>query len=114
MATVDSGEILSLRGGATSAPGMFKAASSLAAYIGSSSLRCWITLFISIIIEFCSTTLLKVASDNRDIRKLMLSLPLYMVSLLGFAASLAQINVGVAYAVWSALGTAVISGIGVV
>eukprot|EP00566_Odontella_aurita_P035669 CAMPEP_0113571738 /NCGR_PEP_ID=MMETSP0015_2-20120614/25719_1 /TAXON_ID=2838 /ORGANISM="Odontella" /LENGTH=88 /DNA_ID=CAMNT_0000474719 /DNA_START=325 /DNA_END=591 /DNA_ORIENTATION=+ /assembly_acc=CAM_ASM_000160 len=55
----------------------------------------------------------KVATDNSDGRKLCAAMSLYLVSLLGFAAVLPRIEVGVAYAVWSALGTAVVSIAGV-
>jgi small multidrug resistance pump len=36
-----------------------------------------------------------------------------MLSVLAFCVSLAQIEVGIAYAVWSALGTALVSLVGV-
>jgi multidrug transporter EmrE-like cation transporter len=43
---------------------------------------------------------------------LSLFLPVYSAS--GFAVSLAQIEVGIAYACWAALGTAIVSTAGIV
>ena len=39
---------------------------------------------------------------------------LYVISLLGFTTCLPKIEIGTAYATWSALGTAVVSTIGII
>ena len=82
-------------------------------YVGDSAVRCWIVLFISILMEIQATTLIKMASDNSDLKQMSSAISLYVVSLFGFALALRKIEVSVAYAVWSALGTAVVSIAGV-
>ena len=82
-------------------------------YIGESKKRCWITLLFAIIIEIFATTEMKTASDEGSMSKMFYSMFLYIISLLSFAACLKQIDVSVAYAIWSALGTALVSIAGV-
>lgn len=82
-------------------------------WIGSSPKRCWISLSIAIAIEICATTMMKIASDENCIKRRILSSAAYLTSLLLFGSSLAQIDVGVAYAIWSALGTLCVSVAGV-
>jgi small multidrug resistance pump len=85
----------------------------LANWIGDSGARCWVVLFAAILVEIKATTLTKAASDEKDSTKLIISLGMYLVSLLLFAASLAKIEVSVAYAVWSGMGTALVSVAGI-
>jgi len=107
--------ITSLRGGTvTPTTSLFASLSGLAGWIGKSTTRCWTMLMVSITLEICATTLTKVASNTRDPRKLVASMSLYIASLLGFATCLPKIEVGVAYAVWSALGTAIVSTFGII
>jgi len=82
-------------------------------WIGTSPKRCWITLAVAIAIEIYATTLMKIASDESSVKKTILSSLTYITSLLLFGFSLAQIDVSVAYAIWSALGTLCVSVAGV-
>lgn len=82
-------------------------------WIGASPKRCWITLAAAIAIEIYATTLMKIASDESSVKKTILSSLTYISSLLLFGFSLAQIDVSVAYAIWSALGTLCVSVAGV-
>lgn len=78
-------------------------------WIGSSPNRCWTSLALAIAIEICATTMMKIASDENCIKRTMLSTVAYLTSLFLFGSSLAQIDVGIAYAIWSALGTLFVS-----
>lgn len=82
-------------------------------WTGASVIRCWVVLFVSIIMEIQATTWIKVASDNSDLRQMSSAISLYVGSLFGFAVALKKIEVSIAYAVWSALGTAVVSLAGI-
>eukprot|EP00550_Attheya_septentrionalis_P005348 CAMPEP_0198293914 /NCGR_PEP_ID=MMETSP1449-20131203/19548_1 /TAXON_ID=420275 /ORGANISM="Attheya septentrionalis, Strain CCMP2084" /LENGTH=184 /DNA_ID=CAMNT_0043993673 /DNA_START=264 /DNA_END=818 /DNA_ORIENTATION=+ len=93
---------------------LFAVGSGCAAWIAETAVRCWFVLALSILIEIYATAMTKVASDSQNLVKLVYALSLYVISLLGFAACLAKIDVSIAYAVWSALGTAVVSIIGIV
>mmetsp|Transcript_13972 Transcript_13972/g.18309 ORF Transcript_13972/g.18309 Transcript_13972/m.18309 type:complete len:236 (+) Transcript_13972:141-848(+) len=81
--------------------------------IGNSTEKCWVVLVFAIFIEILATTQLKTASDTDNLPKMCTSIALYILSLLCFAVSLKQIDVSVAYAIWSALGTAFVSIAGV-
>ena len=83
-------------------------------WIGSSRNRCWTSLALAIAIEICATTMMKIASDESCIKRTMLSTVAYLTSLFLFGSSLAQIDVGIAYAIWSALGTLFVSVAGAV
>jgi len=87
----------------------FSALTNASTWIGGTRLRCWVILMTAIVIEIFATTLTKVASDSSDPMKMTFAMSLYLMSLLSFAASLAQIDVSIAYAVWSAFGTALVS-----
>eukprot|EP00978_Attheya_sp_CCMP212_P006373 scaffold14428_cov56-Attheya_sp.AAC.2 len=93
---------------------LFAVGSGCAAWIAETAVRCWFVLALSILVEIYATAMTKVASDSQNLVKLVYALSLYVISLLGFAACLAKIDVSIAYAVWSALGTAVVSIIGIV
>jgi len=92
---------------------LFYQGSQLWNWTGDSVLRCWIVLFISIVIEIQATTMIKIASDNSNLKQMTSAISLYVVCLFGFALALKKIEVSVAYAVWSALGTAFVSVAGI-
>jgi len=85
----------------------------LSGWIAESSSRCWTTLMLSIFVEIAATTMTKQASDSGSAGRMTVAMSMYVFSLLGFAASLPKIDVSVAYAVWSALGTAFVSAAGI-
>mmetsp|Transcript_3211 Transcript_3211/g.4676 ORF Transcript_3211/g.4676 Transcript_3211/m.4676 type:complete len:87 (+) Transcript_3211:2177-2437(+) len=53
--------------------------------------------------------MLKIGSDQSSLSYTVMALSMYNVSLLSFAACLKKIDVSIAYAIWSALGTALVS-----
>jgi small multidrug resistance pump len=98
----------------TPPPFLYAIFGTLAAYIAETATRCWVALGFAILLEIWATTLTKVASDSQSATTLFQGLALYIISLLGFAAALPKIEVGIAYAVWAALGTALVSVVGIV
>jgi len=82
-------------------------------WIAFSSKRCWFILIVAIFIEIYATTLMKIAVDSKNLSKTLGSTFLYIVSLLLFGVSLRQIDVSVAYATWTAVGTATVAIFGI-
>lgn len=68
----------------------------------------WIFLVLAIVTEVGGTSLLKFSDGLRNLPPTAGSLVLYLVSLGLLALSLRQVEVSVAYAIWSGLGTALI------
>ncbi|HZQ05041.1 MAG TPA: multidrug efflux SMR transporter [Anaerolineae bacterium] len=68
----------------------------------------WIFLILAIVTEVGGTSLLKFSEGLRNLVPTVGSLILYLVSLGLLALSLNKIDVSVAYAIWSGLGTALI------
>lgn len=68
----------------------------------------WILLILAIVTEVGGTSLLKISDGLRNLAPTAGSLILYVVSLGLLALSLNKIDVSVAYAIWSGLGTALI------
>ncbi|MBU2700027.1 small multidrug resistance pump [Sporomusaceae bacterium BoRhaA] len=74
----------------------------------------WTFLGIAILLEVCGTTLMK-RSDG--FTKMIYAIPmliLYILSLTMLSFALKKMEVGVAYAIWSGIGIALIATIGVV
>lgn len=97
--------VLSWRGGAIAA---------LQAYFAESKTRCWFILLLAIFVDTGSAALMKAAQDEGSFPKLAVSYFTYFLSLYGFSLSLKNLDVSIAYAVWAALGTAIVSGLGIV
>jgi small multidrug resistance pump len=74
----------------------------------------WAYLTLAIVFEVAGTTSLKMSEGFARPVPALLILPAYAISFgfLGFA--IRDIPVGVAYAIWSAVGTAAIAAIGIV
>ena len=74
----------------------------------------WVYLTIAIVFEIAGTTSLKMSEGFARLVPALLVLPAYAISFgfLGFA--IRDIPVSVAYAIWSAVGTAAIAAIGIV
>ena len=74
----------------------------------------WVYLAIAIVFEIAGTTSLKMSEGFGRLVPALLVLPAYAISFgfLGFA--IRDIPVSVAYAIWSAVGTAAIAAIGIV
>lgn len=94
--------------------GFLNVLTDLMEWIGASTVRSWFLLFVCICAEIGATSLMKIASDKGSLSPAIQSIVLYVFSLLGFGACLKKIEVSVAYAVWSALGTAIVSIFGMV
>jgi len=73
----------------------------------------WIYLLIAIITEVVGTSLMKVSQGLTRVLPTIGMFALYAVSFIFMALALKKIEVGIAYAIWSGLGTAMIALIGV-
>ena len=71
----------------------------------------WLTL--AIMLEVSGTTCMKVSEGLTRITPTLTMSALYGLSLAALSLALKKIDVGVAYAVWSGLGTALITIVGV-
>lgn len=82
--------------------------------IGASKTKSWILLILCICNETAAVTITKKAYETSNKRLFASAVGLYILTLCGFALTLGQIDVSIAYAVWSALGTAIVAVAGVV
>lgn len=73
----------------------------------------WILLLAAIVTEVAGTTLLKLSGGMKNLAPTVGSMVLYLVSLGLLGLSLGKIDVSVAYAIWSGLGTALIVLLGI-
>jgi len=74
----------------------------------------WLYLILAILLEVSGTTCMKVSQGFTRFLPSVLMFLFYILSLSCLTMALKRIEVSVAYAVWSALGTAVIAAIGIV
>ncbi|KAL7578547.1 hypothetical protein ACA910_011605 [Epithemia clementina (nom. ined.)] len=86
--------------------------------VSDSQLKCWIVLLISVLIENLATGLLKMARHSSSQRTAVLGLvssaALFLLGNVGLFAAVTHIDLGIAYAVWSAAGTTIMTIVGVV
>ena len=73
----------------------------------------WILLSIAIIFEVVGTSLLKTSNGFTKLLPSIGSLCFYTVSFYLLSITLRRMEVGVAYALWSGLGTALVACIGI-
>jgi small multidrug resistance pump len=73
----------------------------------------WVYLLFAIILEVAGTIFLKVSHGMTRAVPTMLMVVFYILSVVGMALALEKMDVGVAYAVWSALGIALVATIGI-
>jgi small multidrug resistance pump len=73
----------------------------------------WIYLLIAILTEVVGTSLMKVSQGLTRVLPTVAMFALYAVSFIFMALALKKIEVGIAYAIWSGLGTALIAMIGI-
>jgi small multidrug resistance pump len=73
----------------------------------------WIYLLLAILLEIAGTTMLKLSDGFSKLLPSIAMVIFYALSFGTLSLTLKRIDVGVAYAVWSALGTALIAAIGV-
>lgn len=74
----------------------------------------WLTLMAAIVCEVIGTSNLKLSDGFTVLLPSALVIVFYATSFYLFSLALREIDVGVAYAVWSGLGTALIATLGVV
>lgn len=74
----------------------------------------WIYLILAILTEVSGTTAMKLSQGFTKILPSIIMFIFYGFSLMLLTLSLKSIDVSVAYAIWSGLGTAIIATIGVV
>jgi small multidrug resistance pump len=74
---------------------------------------CWLYLVIAIVLEVAGTTSMKLSEGFTKLLPSILMFVLYGLSLGVLTLALKRIDVGVAYAVWSGLGTALIATVGI-
>ncbi len=73
----------------------------------------WLYLLIAILTEVVGTSLMKASQGLTKIIPTVSMFVLYGISFVFMALALKKIEVGVAYAIWSGLGTALIAMIGI-
>jgi small multidrug resistance pump len=73
-----------------------------------------ILLLCAILAEVAGTTLLKLSQGLTKLVPSLLLIPCYAVSFLFLSLVLKRLDVGLVYAVWSGVGTALIASIGIV
>jgi small multidrug resistance pump len=73
----------------------------------------WLFLLLAILSEIAGTTMLRLSDGFSKLAPSVAMIVFYALSFGSLSLTLKRIDVGVAYAVWSALGTALIATIGV-
>jgi small multidrug resistance pump len=69
----------------------------------------WIVLFFAILFEVAGTLTLKFTDGMTRLWPTVLMFAFYLASLFGLSVAVRRIPVGVAYAVWSGLGTLIVA-----
>lgn len=74
---------------------------------------CWVWLFLAISLEVAATVFMKLSDGfSKTVPTVTMAL-LYAVSFLPLAIALKRMDVAIAYAVWSAVGTAMVTIVGI-
>lgn len=73
----------------------------------------WLLLAAAIVLEVCGTTAMKLSAGFSRTGPSVLIFVFYGVAFTCLTLALARIEIGVAYAIWSGVGTALIACIGV-
>lgn len=74
---------------------------------------CWIWLFVAILLEVAATVFMKLSDGFSKLIPTLIMGLLYGISFFPLAIALKKMEVSVAYAVWSAVGTALVTMIGI-
>ncbi len=74
----------------------------------------WVYLLVAILTEVVGTSLMKASQGLSRLIPTVFMFVLYGISFVFMAMALKKIEVGIAYAIWSGLGTALIAMIGIV
>jgi small multidrug resistance pump len=73
----------------------------------------WLYLAVAILLEITGTTSLKLSQGFTRLLPSLAVIVCYLLSFLALSQALKKIEVGVAYAIWSGVGTALIAAIGI-
>lgn len=73
----------------------------------------WILLYAAIFLEVAATTCMKISNGFKNLPASFLMVFFYIVSLSLLTFSLKKIEIGIAYAIWSGLGTVIITTLGI-
>jgi small multidrug resistance pump len=74
---------------------------------------CWIWLFLAIFLEVAATVLMKLSNGLTRTAPTIGMFVLYGLSFVPMTIALKQLEIGTVYAIWSAVGTALVSVLGV-
>lgn len=74
---------------------------------------CWIWLFAAILLEVAATVFMKLSNGFTKVGPTVIMALLYGISFFPLAIALKKMDVSVAYAVWSAVGTALVTLLGI-
>lgn len=73
----------------------------------------YLLLGLAILFEICGTTSMKLSDGLSKLLPSVLIVVFYVISFGLFTIALKKIDVGIAYATWSGVGTAIIAAIGI-
>ena len=76
------------------------------------AMRDWLYLILAIVLEVAGTTSMKLSQGFSRLLPSVMIFVFYALSFAGLTLALKRIDVSVAYAIWSGLGTALITVIG--
>ena len=76
-------------------------------------MQCWLAMAVAIVLEVAGTTSMKLAEGFTKLIPSVLLFLFYAASFVALTFALKRIEVGVAYAIWSGAGTALIALIGI-
>src|SRR5271169_4337233 len=74
---------------------------------------CWIWLFLAILLEVSATILMKLSNGLTRTVPTVGMFVLYGLSFIPMTIALKEMEIGAVYAIWSAVGTAVVAVLGV-
>ena len=74
----------------------------------------WLLLFLSIFLEVCGTTCMKLSAGFSKLVPSILLFVFYISCFIPFTYAIKHIDVSIAYSVWAGLGTTLIALIGVI
>ena len=77
-------------------------------------MQSWIILSAAIVLEVAGTSCMKLSQGFSRLIPSVLIFVFYGLSFVGLTIALKKIDVGIAYAVWAGIGTALIAAIGMV
>ena len=74
----------------------------------------WICLIAAILLEVCGTTCMKLSQGFTKLTPSLLLFVFYALSFGAVTLAIKRIEVSVAYAIWSGLGSALIAAVGII